>query len=46
MGLWLHLANPSEPNPSQSNLGWHVLEQYSSQSRVLVPDDMHNVDSS
>ena len=34
VGLWLHSANLSEPNPGRSDLGWHVSERYNGQSHV------------
>ena len=46
MGLWLHSTNPSEPNPSKLDPGWHVSKQYNDLSHVLAPDDMHSVDPS
>ena len=46
MGLWLQLVDPSEPNPNQSDPGWHVSKQYSGQSHVPTPDDTHSVDPS
>ena len=46
MGLWLHSIDPSEPNPDQSDLGWHVSEQYNDRSHVQAPNSMHSVDPS
>ena len=46
MGMWLHSADLSGPHPDQSDPRWHVSEQCSDLSHVLVLDDTHSVNPS